>query len=128
VLGASFANSSNSIVPSVVSKVALYDFDTSISIGGAELYCLMTRTSLVGVLAGRVGVGFIGVFVGTTIVGTVVAVSSLHAARRGNDNRISVLMTQNWRITMFESGRYAVIFTILCKVVAPSDKCGLPYI
>ena len=88
----------------------------------------MTRTSLVGVLAGRVGVGFIGVFVGTTIVGTLFAVSSLHAARWGNDNSISVLMTQNWRITTFENGRYAVMFSILCKVVAPSDKRGLPYI
>ena len=103
----------------MVSKVAVYDLDTSISIGGAELYCLMTRTSLVGVLAGSVGVGSTGVLVGTTIVGGLVAVSSLHPPTKGNNNSISVSIIQNCRICLFWIGGRFSMSANPCNVFAP---------
>ena len=68
--------------PSEVSKVALYDLDSSISMGGAEVYCLMTRTSFVGVLAGSVGAAFVGILVADNSVVSGFDVFSVHPPRK----------------------------------------------
>ncbi len=116
VFGASFTNHLTSILPSVVSNVALYDLDVSISIGGAELYCVMIGTSFVGMFAGLVSVGVLLV---ATTVGISFILSSLHPVRRSRGNITRVRTIQCFNILTVKETGCIVSLNNVRKVPAP---------